>query len=153
LQVSWIPIFKASKLILAGDPKQLPPTVLSSPSSLKDLPSRHQYRTASKSRTHSGTANPATRPDEGLDADDNGDDKLEPGEVEVDCTHRARELVPNMDSGLCYRGLMLPHTLELTMFERLEYMYGPGVKLMLTVQYRYLTEPPCGGAAFIIDFD
>jgi DNA polymerase alpha-associated DNA helicase A len=27
--VCWVPIFKAKKLVLAGDPKQLPPTVLS----------------------------------------------------------------------------------------------------------------------------
>lgn len=28
-QVSWVPIFKGAKLILAGDPCQLPPTVIS----------------------------------------------------------------------------------------------------------------------------
>ena len=32
-----------------------------------------------------------------------------------------------------------PRTLELTMFERLEKMYGPGIKCMLTVQYRCVT--------------
>lgn len=46
-----------------------------------------------------------------------------------------------MASSLRYRGLTPPRTLELTMFERLERMYGPGIKCMLTVQYRYVTAP------------
>jgi DNA polymerase alpha-associated DNA helicase A len=33
-------------------------------------------------------------------------------------------------------GLRPPRTLEMTMFERLEKMNGPGIKRMLTVQYR-----------------
>jgi DNA polymerase alpha-associated DNA helicase A len=32
--------------------------------------------------------------------------------------------------------LRRPRTLETTMFDRLEKMYGPGIKRMLTVQYR-----------------
>ncbi|KAI0249793.1 P-loop containing nucleoside triphosphate hydrolase protein [Lactifluus subvellereus] len=137
--VCWIPIFKANKLVLAGDPKQLPPTVLSLSSS-KELPSRRQHRTTSKSDAHttsSRTVNPVSRPDEGLDADDNSDIELDSGETEVGCTpDDARGPTLNIDSGLRYRGLILPRTLELTMFERLEKMYGPGIKCMLNVQYR-----------------
>ena len=142
LQVCWIPIFKANKLILAGDPKQLPPTVLSLSSS-KELPSRRQHRTPSKSDAHmtsSQTVTPVPRPDEGLDANDNSDIELDSSETEAGCTTDARGPTSNTGPGLRYRGLILPRTLELTMFERLEKMYGPGIKCMLNVQYRYLTE-------------
>lgn len=36
------------------------------------------------------------------------------------------------------RGLRPPRSLETTLFDRLEKMYGPGIKRMLTVQYRYV---------------
>lgn len=39
------------------------------------------------------------------------------------------------------RGLRPPSSLEITLFDRLEKMYGPGIKRMLTVQYRYVREP------------
>jgi hypothetical protein len=42
-------------------------------------------------------------------------------------------------SNLRYRGLKPPRTLELTLFERLEKMFGPRIKCMLTVQYRCVT--------------
>lgn len=35
-------------------------------------------------------------------------------------------------------GLRPPRSLETTLFDRLEKMYGPGIKRMLTVQYRYV---------------
>ncbi|KAI0293908.1 P-loop containing nucleoside triphosphate hydrolase protein [Russula brevipes] len=90
--VCWIPIFKAKKLILAGDPKQLPPTVRAL-SPTQDLASRSKSRIASR-------------------------------------------FTSKMASSVRCRGLMPPRTLELTMFERLEKMYGPRIKYMLTVQYR-----------------
>jgi DNA polymerase alpha-associated DNA helicase A len=34
------------------------------------------------------------------------------------------------------KGLQPPRTLETTLFDRLERMYGPSIKRMLTVQYR-----------------
>ena len=68
---------------------------------------------------------------------------------ELDCVETAGDdRAPNapgptskMASSLHYRGLTPPRTLELTMFERLEKMYGPGIKCMLTVQYRYVIAP------------
>ncbi|KAJ3757511.1 P-loop containing nucleoside triphosphate hydrolase protein [Lentinula raphanica] len=80
--VCWIPIFKAKKLILAGDPMQLPPTVLS-------LDKRKKEK--QKGISTRSTKTPVLRP---------------------------------------------PRTLETTLFERLESMYGPGIKRMLNVQYR-----------------
>jgi DNA polymerase alpha-associated DNA helicase A len=143
LQVCWIPVFKAKKLILAGDPKQLPPTVLSLTSS-REHASRHQYHTMSKPYPplpSSGTANPAPRLDGSCGADDTGENEQDSWQAEVDCTHDTRRSPSNADPGSCFRSLTLPRTLELTMFERLEKMYGPRIKCMLTVQYRYLTRP------------
>jgi len=34
--------------------------------------------------------------------------------------------------------LQIPKSLEVTLFDRLERMYGPDIKRMLTVQYRYV---------------
>ncbi|KIM41418.1 hypothetical protein M413DRAFT_72013 [Hebeloma cylindrosporum] len=82
--VCWIPIFKAKKLILAGDPMQLPPTILS-------LDDKKKKKTKETSRS---TAKPSTP-----------------------------KLVP-------------PRTLETTLFDRLEAMYGASIKRMLQFQYR-----------------
>ncbi|ORY26302.1 P-loop containing nucleoside triphosphate hydrolase protein [Naematelia encephala] len=75
--VCWVPVLKAKKLILAGDPQQLPPTIMSRKGDLPDM------------------------------------DKL--------------------DLGI---GLKPPKTLETTLFDRLEKLYGPGIKRVLQVQYR-----------------
>ncbi|KAI0305372.1 P-loop containing nucleoside triphosphate hydrolase protein [Multifurca ochricompacta] len=141
--VCWVPILKAKKLILAGDPKQLPPTVLSSPKST-ECPSQSVHRTSYKAdalTNPSGTTNPSRQVDEGSDADDSSDN--EPDQIETSSrmsekglTPDAQQLTSKMASGLCYRSLALPRTLELTMFERLEKMYGPRIKSMLTTQYR-----------------
>ncbi|KAI0267266.1 P-loop containing nucleoside triphosphate hydrolase protein [Gloeopeniophorella convolvens] len=88
----WIPIFKAKKLVLAGDPRQLPPTILSSPTSNKSSGSKKMDSSTATKKTATSA----------------------PSKV----------------------GLSLPRTLEFTMFERLEKMYGPGIKRMLTIQYR-----------------
>jgi DNA polymerase alpha-associated DNA helicase A len=138
LQVCWIPIFKSKKLILAGDPKQLPPTIHSSPAS-KDTTSGSQSRTGSSigaSMKLSGTSNHS--PQKGLESDrgsDNELDSTESGGVNVSDAQGAKSKVAT--SLRCQ--LAPPRTLELTMFERLEKMYGPGIKCMLTVQYRCVT--------------
>ncbi|KAI9432929.1 P-loop containing nucleoside triphosphate hydrolase protein [Lactarius indigo] len=126
--VCWVPIFKAKKLILAGDPKQLPPTVLS----LRGNVSLDQHPPASKVDTPSsasGNDDSLPQSDEGPGADDS---KNLPAPETPSGSERAQ--------GFCYRGLTLPRTLELTMFERLEIMYGPAIKKMLTVQYRMHTK-------------
>ncbi|KAG7529812.1 hypothetical protein FFLO_05399 [Filobasidium floriforme] len=81
--VCWIPILKSKKLILAGDPLQLPPTILSA---------------NNKSTQTNIKLKPIPLPDEA-------------------------ELRP-------------PRTLETTLFDRLERIYGPGIKRLLAVQYR-----------------
>ncbi|TFK31805.1 P-loop containing nucleoside triphosphate hydrolase protein [Crucibulum laeve] len=91
--VCWIPIFKAKKLILAGDPMQLPPTILS----LDDSKKKPVAKTLVKA-----AAQLAVKP-----------------------TAPMRKPV-----------LTSPRTLETTLFDRLEKMYGPAIKRMLQVQYR-----------------
>ncbi|KAJ3818720.1 P-loop containing nucleoside triphosphate hydrolase protein [Lentinula raphanica] len=89
--VCWIPIFKAKKLILAGDPMQLPPTVLSLDKRKEDSKKGASTVTQSQTKQARSTKTPVLRP---------------------------------------------PRTLETTLFDRLESMYGPGIKRMLNVQYR-----------------
>jgi DNA polymerase alpha-associated DNA helicase A len=139
LQVCWIPIFKSKKLILAGDPKQLPPTIHSSSAS-KDSMSRSQNRPASSIGSYmksSGTSN-HTPQNEVLEPDCGSDNEQDPAEGGGGNAPGAQGLRSEITSSLRCR-LTPPQTLELTMFERLETMYGPGIKCMLTVQYRCVT--------------
>ncbi|WWC69923.1 uncharacterized protein I206_103867 [Kwoniella pini CBS 10737] len=85
--VCWVPILKAKKLILAGDPQQLPPTIMSK-------------------------EDKSLKPVEGLAEELNGID------VKSHTT------------------LKPPKTLETTLFERLESLYGEGIKRVLQIQYR-----------------
>jgi DNA polymerase alpha-associated DNA helicase A len=139
LQVCWIPIFKAKKLILAGDPKQLPPTIHSLPRAVsKSLESRSQSTTTSSTGAHkkfSGTTDLVSQ-HEGIESEGDGKGVESDGDSAPDAPGPTLKV-----SNLRYRGLKLPRTLELTMFERLEKMYGPGIKCMLVVQYRCVTRP------------
>ncbi|ODN72845.1 hypothetical protein L202_08275 [Cryptococcus amylolentus CBS 6039] len=81
--VCWVPILKASKLILAGDPQQLPPTIMSKDS--------------------------------------------------VPAVKNVEQAIQSMSLG---PSLQPPKTLETTLFERLEKLYGAGIKRVLQVQYR-----------------
>lgn len=88
----WIPLLSASKVILAGDHLQLPPTVKSF---------------IQKSATAKASKSSKTETKE--DATENEDDK---------------------SKGL--KGI----SLETTLFDRLLALHGPGIKRMLTTQYR-----------------
>ncbi|PWY73508.1 DNA helicase [Aspergillus eucalypticola CBS 122712] len=77
----WIPLLSASKVVLAGDHLQLPPTVKSTKDDVKKMKAKEE-------------------------------DKKENG-----------ELLDNV-------------SLETTLFDRLLSMHGPGIKRMLTTQYR-----------------
>ncbi|WWC61895.1 uncharacterized protein I303_104481 [Kwoniella dejecticola CBS 10117] len=85
--VCWVPILKAKKLILAGDPQQLPPTIMS-----RD--------------------DKSLKPVDGLSEELNG----------INVKSRTT--------------LKPPKTLETTLFERLESLYGDGIKRVLQIQYR-----------------
>ncbi|EYE91306.1 putative DNA helicase [Aspergillus ruber CBS 135680] len=83
----WIPLLSASKVVLAGDHLQLPPTVKSTVQKSKD----------SKSQKN--------------------------GNNHVDLSPEEKEIAKSI-------------SLERTMFDRLLSLHGPGIKKMLTTQYR-----------------
>lgn len=87
--VAWVPILKAKKLVLAGDPQQLPPTITSKPDKLPKL---------------------------------KDDAKVEDKAKDLSLQPKLRP----------------PRTLETTLFDRLEDLYGAGIKRILKVQYRYV---------------
>jgi DNA polymerase alpha-associated DNA helicase A len=82
----------------------------------------------------SGTSNHAPQ-NEVLEPDCGSDNELDPEESNGGNAPDAQGPKSKMASSSRCR-LTPPQTLELTMFERLEMMYGPGIKCMLTVQYR-----------------
>ncbi|PCH37521.1 hypothetical protein WOLCODRAFT_92409 [Wolfiporia cocos MD-104 SS10] len=172
--VCWIPIFKAKKLILAGDPMQLPPTILSeddrkkkrSDAKLKSAPSKaktgQKPPIARQSKREKATAAPppdvAANVDEepgppsSSDSDDSdgSDSDAESGEDERTEIGKGESPQPfktrSTEKGKPKRdmrkkqGLRPPRSLETTLFDRLEKMYGPRIKRMLNVQYRMHAE-------------
>jgi DNA polymerase alpha-associated DNA helicase A len=163
LQVCWIPIFKAKKLILAGDPMQLPPTVLSLNNRRKKKGSVAAKLPKKKTAAAKTGLGPSEKPaasgpppvqvpqdddheagssnesDEGGDTvmkDDDSVPFLDETEPEISATGGTN---PPVVKALRRGALEPPRTLETTLFDRLEKMYGPGIKRLLNVQYR------CGG--------
>ncbi|CAE6428013.1 unnamed protein product [Rhizoctonia solani] len=141
--VCWISVLKGSKLILAGDPLQLPPTIISLNSSSvkgstvkpvgstsKNLKLGKSPKGAPKSKaTLSDPSKEVRSTDDQSDVDspadsgDEGDSAAIP-QIPPTKSRRPPRLVP-------------PKSLEVTLFQRLEQMYGPSIKRMLTTQYRY----------------
>lgn len=90
----------------------------------------------------SGNKVPLLQPNEGPGAVDG---ENEPGSgnpsgvmIEDNNVPGGRKSRSKAVQGFCNRGPTPPRTLELTMFERLELMFGSAIKRMLTVQYRYV---------------
>lgn len=149
-----MPIFKSKKLILAGDPLQLPPTILSLDKERKKKdkkkaakgsksptgrPKDSKYK-PSPSKSASRKDSPSNGSNENEGAENDGNDTEEGGDEELEEGQTLKD-----DVGLKPRWpveLRPPHTLETTLFDRLERMYGPGIKRMLQVQYRYGLSPP-----------
>jgi DNA polymerase alpha-associated DNA helicase A len=123
--VCWVPILKAKKLILAGDPEQLPPTILS-----KDK--KGAKKGAKKERATD--KNPDKKSDQAEEDEDDeaAGDGTEPKKPE----DKIAKLSLNTT---CLRP---PQTLETTLFHRLERLYGSGIKRVLKVQYRYVHTSP-----------
>ncbi|KAE9390633.1 P-loop containing nucleoside triphosphate hydrolase protein [Gymnopus androsaceus JB14] len=124
--VCWIPIFKAKKLILAGDPMQLPPTVLSLNS--KDKKQKQNQKRAVTSQADSKSQTKTKKADIRKRAIVGAMTMYELAEEETKETSRPKKTY--------LRPLRPSRTLETTLFDRLESMYGPGIKRMLNVQYR-----------------
>lgn len=139
----WIPIFKAKKLILAGDPMQLPPTVLSvtKDSKTKSNNKKAKHSTSAKKKTADSKNKdgqrfqPETVADSESEETNSNSEEEEPKQAPV-----VASKAPKIPS------LKPPRTLETTLFDRLEKMYGPNIKRMLQVQYRCdfrLADPQC----------
>ncbi|KAF8960877.1 AAA domain-containing protein [Flammula alnicola] len=142
--VCWIPIFKANKLILAGDPMQLPPTILS----IDDKKSKKKAAATSQSNSKS-TIPVSKKPVKSKDAptakstipteisaggDSESDSSEESGSEDMDLAKESASLSLNSKPRVIK--LLPPRTLETTLFDRLESMYGSSIKRMLEVQYR-----------------
>ena len=154
IQVCWIPILKAKKLILAGDNLQLPPTVKSrdkkdkkpngkSPAKAtgKIRPKGESTATSTKAKGKAKAILPPPAPTpaptsgdgEGARAsgDEDSDDEPEP---EPEPASKPMEGKSNKPRQL---GILRPsESLEVTLFDRMEKMWGEDIKQMLTVQYR-----------------
>ncbi|TFY81728.1 hypothetical protein EWM64_g2284 [Hericium alpestre] len=152
--VCWIPIFKGKKLVLAGDPKQLPPTILSLDESRKkskengdksktvpkaahDKKTKQQLKTKpAPSPTPQPDAEPEQRPPSASESESSDSEEDLPPESPEEKSAKLDDKIKPKPAKKGRQGLKPPRTLETTMFERLEKMYGPGIKRMLIVQYR-----------------
>jgi len=129
-KVCWIPILKGKKLILAGDPLQLPPTIMSTDEHAASKKgngggSRSNKKDSVKSSSKVTTSSSTTKQD---------DDRLSAGSSEDGAVSKSRS--QRGAAGSSSR-LMPSRSLEVTLFDRLEKMYGGNrIKRMLTVQYR-----------------
>ncbi|KAK0194402.1 AAA domain-containing protein [Armillaria mellea] len=127
--VCWIPIFKAKKLILAGDPMQLPPTVLSVTKDSKTKNNKKAKHSTTKKPDNSKSKDSQKSKLE-TTADSDSEETNSNPEEESPQAPVITSKTPTMPS------LRPPRTLETTLFDRLEKMYGPNIKRMLQVQYR-----------------
>ncbi|KAH7101714.1 P-loop containing nucleoside triphosphate hydrolase protein [Auriculariales sp. MPI-PUGE-AT-0066] len=138
--VSWIPIFKGHKLILAGDNCQLPPTVISTGQKKRAAKITKPTATKVGKPTKKVQTTPTSPPAEAQTPDSQSDDSADGGnsdsapETTVTVQLTAKIAAPKRAAA---KGtLTIPKSLEVTLFDRLEQMYGPDVKRMLTMQYR-----------------
>lgn len=136
---------------------QLPPTVLSlgKHERKSKLPSssEEQRKNGSESKEETTTFSDPDKgrtslTDDGEVTDSNSESESVRGDVviaEEDTTTLAVD-TPENPSGPSKRkssGLRPPRTLETTLFDRLERMYGRGIKRLLNVQYRYVLTVLC----------
>ncbi|KAF9485626.1 P-loop containing nucleoside triphosphate hydrolase protein [Pholiota conissans] len=129
--VCWIPIFKAKKLILAGDPMQLPPTILSINNDKKEKKAKTQ--TSKPKKSTSAKAETKTKPTSATVSGSDTSDETESDDADLAAASAAKLSVENKPR---IAKLLPPRTLETTLFDRLEGMYGASIKRMLEVQYR-----------------
>ncbi|KAG8216052.1 DNA helicase [Butyriboletus roseoflavus] len=158
--VCWVPILKGKKLILAGDPMQLPPTILSlDKRETKGKQAKSSEKQHKNSSDGKGPSTKLSKLDKSKasstdnkqeDVTDSSSDSGSDSESETirgDVVTAGETIVPAADTPEYptqqlnkrpskHPGLRPPRTLETTLFDRLERMYGPGIKRLLNVQYR-----------------
>ncbi|KAH0578391.1 hypothetical protein H2248_003548 [Termitomyces sp. 'cryptogamus'] len=134
--VCWIPIFKAKKLILAGDPMQLPPTILSL-NNEKKTKGASIPKAAKPDKLKSSLApSPIQRDDELVSSSDSPVSDSDERELEAEKSQPSPPPKSSIPPRATRPLLRPPRTLETTLFDRLQEMYGASIKRMLTVQYR-----------------
>lgn len=129
---------------------QLPPTILSL-NEKKRKKEKEDKKAAIKPKTEIPQNQPveavqgaepiSDAESEGSENDEEDPIVAEEASAEPEESPEVTKKVPKKAKG---RGeLRPPRTLETTLFDRLENMYGPGIKRMLNVQYRYVFTSSC----------
>ncbi|KAF7800225.1 hypothetical protein EIP86_011472 [Pleurotus ostreatoroseus] len=141
--VCWIPVFKAKKLILAGDPKQLPPTILSIDKherkpkvNAKQPPPKTKGK---KEKQPEPVVEPENDKDNSDSSSSSSDEEAETDGEAAKPTEKAKKpsIKPTPKKKKpAIRTLRPPRSLETTLFDRMEKLYGLEIKRMLNVQYR-----------------
>ncbi|KIJ28163.1 hypothetical protein M422DRAFT_61944 [Sphaerobolus stellatus SS14] len=153
--VCWIPILKAKKLILAGDPMQLGPTIISEGNKRHEkskvgakegakISAPKPKSAPSPPKPSTDIPNPSTADS---DVDSDSDASSSGYSTDPDIQDEGDSELPKVSESTSKstakptRSLLRPpKSLNTTLFDRLETMYGRKVKRMLDVQYRMNTK-------------
>lgn len=137
-------------MILAGDPKQLPPTILSAdkkvkkdrkagtkptvqlPNSKVPLPSQ----VTEEVPQNEGPDSTEEKTTDESDSDVGDDQPKRETPLEASAGSSSKQADKRVRPKKPKPFLRPPRSLETTLFDRLEKMYGPKIKRMLNVQYR-----------------
>ncbi|KAF8506254.1 AAA domain-containing protein [Gautieria morchelliformis] len=154
--VCWIPVLKAKKLILAGDPMQLGPTIISDgnrrhakhtkvtqkmPEKSTSNARKSTLKTESVVQVCQSVGTMAIVGESGETDNSSVADSSSETESETQADVPAKVTREQAEAKSTSRSLLRPpKSLATTMFDRLETMYGGAVKRMLDVQYRMNTK-------------
>jgi DNA polymerase alpha-associated DNA helicase A len=113
---------------------QLPPTILSvdKPNDKKKVPDTNAKTKSTPKNGTSRQKQNATSMKRASDYENSESSTSDSGESEVNCNSNAPDRIKSRKQAV----LRPPRTLETTLFDRLEKMYGSSIKRMLDVQYR-----------------
>lgn len=117
-------------MILAGDPMQLPPTILSLDKSEK----KTLKETLSAKKGQSAKAPEKSHETKAVEVKSDDESSASDGSLNEDADASTKVLTPVLAKKTPL--LRPPRTLETTLFDRLERMHGSRIKRMLKVQYR-----------------
>ncbi|KAF8579998.1 P-loop containing nucleoside triphosphate hydrolase protein [Ramaria rubella] len=160
--VCWIPILKAKKLVLAGDPMQLGPTIISEgnrrhakaklsktakkPIEISTSKGGNKRTTAPEVKRQDSAPAPSTveleNKEETSDSDSSNTDSSSTNDTQPNTKNVETQPAPaKAKVKPSLRSLLRPpKTLGTTLFDRLETMYNAKIKRMLVVQYRMNTK-------------